>query len=199
MWHSCFCYCYSFIYWNQTAVSGTGSSNAFIYLYYTFFVITHKNLFYYKPAWQIYGIIQSFPVGQGAGQLHAFAISWKVAWKAPWSNNTWQKKPVRVAVQLRVIWWDDEKKQERHRERERETDRGIQGGGRRQSLALLFHLSVDLDEFVLTAEERIRQHLQTHLHTNTHRCISCKKSRDSTEREQLRVWVKVNNLLDGVK
>lgn len=65
----------------------------------------------------------------------------------------------------------------REREKERETARGRQEDGRRQSSALS-SLSAELDESVLTAQERLRQHLPTHLHTQTHTSIGDEQRRE---------------------
>lgn len=73
-----------------------------------------------------------------------------------------------MACQLKLIWWDEEKKQERHRERKRKQTEEHKVLVRRQSSALSSRLSIDLTEFVLTAQKRLRQHLPICLHTNTH-------------------------------
>lgn len=139
---------------------------------------------------------RSLPVGQGAGHWHAFGISWKVAWKSPRPNNAWQTESVGVAGQLKAILVGWREKAE-ETQRETETDSGIQEGGGRQSSALSSHLSADVDESVLTTQERLRP--PQPVYTQTHTCIFYNKGQDRGGREQMRVWVKVNNLVDGVK
>lgn len=67
---------------------------------------------------------------------------------------------ISVAIQLKVIWWDEEKKHGIHTERERERTRGNQEeGGDDISPVTPSHYIVDLDESVLTAQE---QPMNTH-------------------------------------
>lgn len=60
-----------------------------------------------------------------------------------------------------------ERETDRGKEEDKEREMGIEMEGGWQPSALS-NFSVDLDEFVLTTQERVRQHLLTRLHTNKH-------------------------------